>query len=452
MGPLITPVMIVRDEETFLPDALASLTALRPILARTCIYDTGSIDATIDIAQHAGASVRRGFWDDDFARAKNEAVGMSRSDWVLSLDADERVVGDPALLSAALRAAEAKGLDAVVIDVEDVQGGQILTVAPSVRLFRSSRARFRNRIHEVVTRRDGSPLRAARIPRDALHLRHVGYGPEEAMARRKARNSRIGDLEVAAARQGDDRVRLVEALVNRGRSRSIGGHWAQGIQDWSEARASSADTPFRLYASELLARAYVEVGQVAEAAAVLRDLRAQGSDSNLVAWLTARAFVLAGRPHQTVQALRDIAQPVSALGERHPLAPLLEIRMLAAAETGEIDLAVDDAIQLMAEHRVHGYARLLLLMWGAGSTEALAERLAVAGHEHLVRIAAEFQALGEQGSPMVLALHGFVGEFTPETPSTVAPTVGWTKNSQQNPSGRPNNDDERVVGGKVLRQ
>lgn len=143
-----------------------------------------------------------------------------------------------------------------------------------------------------------------------------------------------------------------------------------------------------------------------EAAAVLRDLRSEGSDRNLVAWLTARAFMLAGRPHQTVQALRDITHPISALGERHPLAPLLEIRMLAAAETGEIDLAVEDAIQLMAAHGIHGFARLLLLMWGARPPEALAERLATAGPEHLVRIAAEFEALGEQGRPTANAVRG----------------------------------------------
>lgn len=209
MGAVITPVMIVRDEETFLPDALESLTALGPVLARTCVYDTGSIDHTIDLALHAGATVRRGFWDDDFARAKNEAVAMARSDWVLSLDADERVVGDPTLLTAALRAAEAKGLDSLVIDVDDVRGEQILTTAPSVRMFRSSRAQFRNRIHEVVVRRDGAEPRGARLPREVLRLRHVGYGPVDAMARRKARNS--GSVISRSRRRARARIRCASS-------------------------------------------------------------------------------------------------------------------------------------------------------------------------------------------------------------------------------------------------
>lgn len=405
MKPLITPVMIVRDEERFLPEALASLEQMRGVLARTCIYDTGSVDATIELALAAGATVRRGYWDDDFARAKNEAAAMARSDWVLSLDADERVVGDSPMLMAAVRAATAQGLDSLVIDVEDLRGSETVNIAPSVRLFRRSQAHFRNRIHEVVVRRDGADRKAARIPREVLRLRHVGYGPAEAMERRRVRNSRIGDLEVDAARQqGDDAAVLIEALVNRGRSRSIGGDWAAGIPDWTEARTLHADTPFRLYAGELLARAFIELGRVPEAAAMLRAMRDEGSDAHLVSWLTAQAFALAGRPRQTVQALQDIGAPVSALGERHSVAPLLQTRMLAAVEVEETDLALDDAIQLMAGHGVHGFARLVMLLWGSRPPQELASRLSKTGSAFLDRVAAEFDAIGEEGRALSVAV------------------------------------------------
>lgn len=405
MHPLITPVMIVRDEERFLPEALRSLSEMGPVLARACVYDTGSVDSTVDLAAGAGAIVRLGYWDDDFARAKNEAAAMARSAWVLSIDADERVVGDPGRLIAALRAAQTKGLDSLVIDVDDDRSGEIVNTAPSVRLFRPGLAHFRNRIHEVVVRRDGRTRQAARLPRDVLRLRHVGYGPAAAMGRRQERNSRIGDLEVAAAReQGEDQIRLVEALVNRGRSRSIGGEWEAGIPDWVEARTLTADTPFHLYAGELLARAYVETGQVSDAVSVLQELRGQGSDAHLLAWLTARAFALTGRPQQTVQALRDIAPPVSALGERHSIAPVLQTRMVAAVESGETEVAIDDAIQLMAGHGVHGFGRLLLLLWAGRSPAELARRLESVGVEHLDRILVELEALGDQGRPLADAI------------------------------------------------
>lgn len=405
MKPPLTPVMIVRDEERFLPGALDSLAGLVPIVAPACVYDTGSVDGTVSLAMDAGASVQQGYWDDDFARAKNEAAAMADSSWVLSLDADERVVGDSAMLAAALRVAEGKGLDSLVIDVDDVRGGETVNTAPSVRLFRPSQAHFRNRIHEVVVRRDGGTRRAAHLPREVLRLRHVGYGPAEAMERRRERNSRIGDLEVAAARQqGDDSVRLVEALVNRGRSRSIGGDWAAGIPDWTEARSLSSETPFRLYAGELLARAFIEVGCVPEAANVLQTVRDEGSDAHLVSWLTARAFAMTGRPRQVVQALREVGVPVSALGERHSIAPVLQARMLAAAEIGETELAIDDAVHLMAGHGVHGFARLLSLLWGSRPVSQLAEALAAVGDDHLARIADEFDGLGDQGSDVAAAV------------------------------------------------
>jgi len=396
--PLITPVMIARDEQRFLPGALQSLSLLGPMAAPACLYDTGSVDATMDIARSAGATVRVGYWDDDFARARNEAVAMSGTSWVLSLDADERVVVRPALLHAALLAAERQDLDALVFELDDVRDGQVVNTAPMIRIFRPARACFRNRIHEIVVPRDGGTLRVRAIPREALHVRHVGYEPGEAMTRRHRRNTRIGDLEVEAARgQGADARLLVEALVNRGRSRSLGGDWAAGIPDWLEARSYAADTTFRLYAAELLARAHIEIGRPSEAVPFLQAMQREGSDANLVAWLTAQAFTAAGRAQQALDALQGVSAPVSALGERHGLAPLLQARMLAAAEVGETARAIDDAVELMAGHGVKGFARLLTLMWGDRPAEELTARLRAADRGHLDQVVTEFERLAGEG-------------------------------------------------------
>lgn len=94
LSGLVDVVMIVKDEERDLPTALGSMTQLRPILGRVCIYDTGSSDRTVAIAQSWGAHVKRGYWDDDFARARNESISMSSAPWCLCIDADELVVVD----------------------------------------------------------------------------------------------------------------------------------------------------------------------------------------------------------------------------------------------------------------------------------------------------------------------------------------------------------------------
>lgn len=54
------------------------------------VVDSGSTDDTLDIARHAGARVFRQNWL-GFGRQKQLAVQHARRDWVLCIDADERV-------------------------------------------------------------------------------------------------------------------------------------------------------------------------------------------------------------------------------------------------------------------------------------------------------------------------------------------------------------------------
>ncbi len=78
--------MIVRDEAQRLQTCLDSV---RGIVDEIVIVDTGSQDDTVAIAQQGGARVYHFPWQDDFAAARNAALGYVQSDWVLVLDADE---------------------------------------------------------------------------------------------------------------------------------------------------------------------------------------------------------------------------------------------------------------------------------------------------------------------------------------------------------------------------
>lgn len=88
---LLSAALIVKNEEEKLPGCLESLVKLMPLLGEICVYDTGSTDATIDIAKSFGVRLQEGYWDSDFARAKNAATAMTSGQWVLNVDADERV-------------------------------------------------------------------------------------------------------------------------------------------------------------------------------------------------------------------------------------------------------------------------------------------------------------------------------------------------------------------------
>src|SRR5579862_5469731 len=153
----VAAAMIVRDEARFLPDCLASL---QHKVDEIVVVDTGSRDATARIAADAGARVLHFPWSDDFAAARNRGLDEVTADWILYIDADERLrtpddrpLGrfiDPHALAATVRFKPKSGY----------------TRYREWRLFRrDARLRFAGRIHETmvpviqdIARREGLAL------------------------------------------------------------------------------------------------------------------------------------------------------------------------------------------------------------------------------------------------------------------------------------------------------
>ncbi len=80
--------MIVRNEEKYLADALKSV---QDVVDEMIVVDTGSTDNTVEIARKYGARVFFYEWNDDFAAARNESLRHATGDWILMMDADERL-------------------------------------------------------------------------------------------------------------------------------------------------------------------------------------------------------------------------------------------------------------------------------------------------------------------------------------------------------------------------
>lgn len=96
MAETITACVIARDEQERLPGCLASLAFCDEIV----VVDSGSRDRTMEIARAAGATVVEHPWR-GFATQRNVAIDHATSDWVLEVDADERITPE---LAAELRA------------------------------------------------------------------------------------------------------------------------------------------------------------------------------------------------------------------------------------------------------------------------------------------------------------------------------------------------------------
>ena len=86
-APTLALVVITLDEEANIADCLASVAGLAGQLV---VVDSGSTDRTRAIAEAAGAEV---FTEEflGYGRQKQLAAGKARCDWLLFLDADERL-------------------------------------------------------------------------------------------------------------------------------------------------------------------------------------------------------------------------------------------------------------------------------------------------------------------------------------------------------------------------
>lgn len=89
--------MIVRDEEAVLAESIESV---RGVADDVYVLDTGSSDDTPALARRLGAKVAQIPWPDDFSAARNVLANEIDADWILWLDAGERLSRETA---AALR-------------------------------------------------------------------------------------------------------------------------------------------------------------------------------------------------------------------------------------------------------------------------------------------------------------------------------------------------------------
>ena len=97
--PTLSVILITRNEEANLADCLASLEG---IAQQIVVVDTNSSDRTLDIAKSYGAVIAQPQDWPGFGPQKNRALDLATGEWVLSLDADERLT--PALRSEILTA------------------------------------------------------------------------------------------------------------------------------------------------------------------------------------------------------------------------------------------------------------------------------------------------------------------------------------------------------------
>lgn len=276
--PLVSACLIVRDEEETLGRCLASLDGL---VDEIVVGDTGSVDATVEVAASCGAKVVDVPWEDHFANARNAVAEHCRGRWILWIDADEQWTGDTAAVRRHLESQPRS--DAVLVTVTNVMGHGVesLTSHPALRLFRQE-LRWEGRVHEQVVRGDGKAVVAPLLSEASIV--HYGYSDEMVTARGKLeRNLSLAQAGVEEATNEVARCRseldLGRALLSLGKAGDATTHL--------EAASLSPEPGTKRMALHVGALAAITAGDLDRAAGLVADLRRCSANPLLPDILTA---------------------------------------------------------------------------------------------------------------------------------------------------------------------
>lgn len=162
--------MIVRNEERYLEGCLESI---KNVVDEIVIVDTGSTDGSKEIAACFGARVFDFPWQGDFSAVRNKSLDNSRGEWILYIDADERL--RPASREEVRHFLSDKSNAAYTLKFQPITG---YTAYREYRIFRNDpRIRFHGVIHETifpsidaVMEEDGLGIGAC-----SLTIDHTGY-------------------------------------------------------------------------------------------------------------------------------------------------------------------------------------------------------------------------------------------------------------------------------------
>ena len=194
---MLSVCIITKNEEK---NIARCLEALRPLGFEIIVADTGSADATKEIASRYTRNIYDFVWCDDFAAAKNFAVSKASGDVVMVVDADEYMEAFDAEQLAELSRLLKEHPDAVGRvyrkNVFERNGVRQETDEWLNRIFRKDSFHYEGRIHEQVTALDGSDYETFQTP---VTLVHTGYDlPEEERKKKAERNIRLLERELEA--------------------------------------------------------------------------------------------------------------------------------------------------------------------------------------------------------------------------------------------------------------
>ena len=209
--------IITKNEELMLPDCLHSVINCADEII---VVDTGSEDNTKKIALDWGCKVFDFPWQKDFSVARNYAISKANFPYILSIDADERLINSE-LLKPTLRESESNiggWLIEVTSKAKRKDGSYDTYYSNLLRLFKSHpEIRFVGAIHEQIV--ESIINLGYKLNNSELKILHLGYSHEpDQMKRKQLRNlellDRVLELNPLDANNTYQRAKTYLALGN----------------------------------------------------------------------------------------------------------------------------------------------------------------------------------------------------------------------------------------------
>jgi (heptosyl)LPS beta-1,4-glucosyltransferase len=227
--PTITAIVITRNEEDMIANCLETLRWT----THTVVLDTGSTDRTREVATRLGAEVRQATGS-DFASWRNEAARGVTTDWILYVDADERVT--PLLAKAIQSRLRRPEYDAFTVSRNNIHYGKWMQYGgwgndKLMRIFRTQKLKgWKGKVHEHAE----IVGRIGEIDEPLVHLTHrnlydglrksIDWTDVEAKLFLEAKHPKVGPLRLMKIIVFDFVKRM---LFKRA--------WKDGQEGWIEA-------------------------------------------------------------------------------------------------------------------------------------------------------------------------------------------------------------------------
>lgn len=231
MKPGLSVCIICRDEEK---NIIPCLDFCYSFADEIIVNDTGSKDKTTRIIEHAieknlyqmiELKLIKSEWQDDFSIARNQAAAAASYEWIMWVDADDRVRASIEDIEALKHIKQDRLFSVLVKDGEGGGGWYQDRIYPNLPGLQ-----FSGRVHEALyPAAKAMGYKSARVDPEGIVITHTGYMDKAVSMAKQARNLKLLQMELE---EGKENALLWSHIGN---AHYVGGEYLKALEAYIKA-------------------------------------------------------------------------------------------------------------------------------------------------------------------------------------------------------------------------